>query len=948
MRTGTLAISFLATAFLWLALGSQASAQTLTEKLLTESPTKLAEQAKRDGNIVRGAILFHQGNINCAKCHRLTSEQDRIGPDLSRMAPEVTDASIVESILQPSKQFTAGFEPVIVLTNDGRIISGTQVSEEADRIVIRESQSIDELTTIARKDLDEIRPGRKSNMPDNLVDELKNRQQFLDLLRYVIDIKDRGPDSGANAMRIVMRRELNPELSGVMLIQKMNCAACHGSDSIQSSIAAKQAPQLTWSAKWLSPKYIESFIANPHVKKPGTTMPGVLGHLDEAARKDAATTITHFLMTEAGNEYEVQSIGGEASHRGFQLFHSVGCVACHAPRDESAVEQPLGESTPLGELHEKYNVSGLASFLEDPLAVRHSGHMPNMQLSHREAVDIANFLLQGIAEASEQSNAQTTRESWKPNAELAQLGKSLFTKHNCASCHSNVVVSTELIAATRLGKLNPELGCLSVADANRDGQWPTFQLTDVERAQIQSALRNPPGKLSDNQQIELTLVSYNCISCHSRSDLGGVTSKRNPHFQTSNLNLGDQGRIPPTLTGVGAKLNSKWMRDVLVNHRSIRPYMNTRMPQFGEENIGHLLALFESNDRLPKTEFAEFKDQKEMRMRGLELAGNQGLNCVACHTYQYKLSDTMPAVDLTEMTERLKKDWFYQYMLSPQQFSPNTVMPSFWPGGNAIRSDIEGSPEEQLETLWQYLIDGRQARAPSGVVRKPLEIIVNNEAQMLRRSYPGIGKRGIGVGYPGGVNIAFDAEQMRLGSIWKGKFADPSGVWTGQGSGKVRPMGRAIEFAKGPELDSQTKPWVVDDGRPPNHQFKGYALDQRQRPTFRYTMESESTIINVKDFFTEAIDGELGNGEDNRAYIKRRLSFLAERDYAGLSFRIALDKNITKVADNIFSIGKQLTIHVAADQPARVVRDGDRQRLEIPIDLTANKEKPLLIEYHWK
>ena len=39
---------------------------------------------------------------------------------------------------------------------------------------------------------------------------------------------------------------------------------------------------------------------------------------------------------------------------------------------------------------------------------------------------------------------------------------------------------------------------------------------------------------------------------------------------------------------------------------------------------------------------------------------------------------------------------------------------------------------------------------------------------MLRRSYPEVGKRGIGVGYPQGVNLVFDAEQMRLAMIWKG------------------------------------------------------------------------------------------------------------------------------------------------------------------------------------
>ena len=326
--------------------------------------------------------------------------------------------------------------------------------------------------------------------------------------------------------------------------------------------------------------------------------------------------------------------------------------------------------------------------------------------------------------------------------------------------------------------------------------------------------------------------------------MGGVTAERSPHFQTTNLNLGEQGRIPPSLTGVGAKLKQKWLRDVLVNDRSIRPYMKTRMPQFGEDNIGQLVPLLGTVDEIEPIEFTKFKDQKEMRTKGLELAGSNGLNCVACHTYQYKISDTMPAVDLTEMTERLNKDWFYQYMLDPQEFSPNTVMPSFWPNGVAIRKDLEGDAKFQVEALWQYLVDGRQARMPRGVIREPLEIVVTNEAQMLRRSYPGIGKRGIGVGYPGGVNLAFDAEQIRLAMIWKGRFVDPAGAWYGQGSGNVRPMGNAIKLPAGPELDDEAEPWQVDTGRPPNHQFKGYDLDDVRRPKFRYRFEMLKSKIS--------------------------------------------------------------------------------------------------------
>jgi hypothetical protein len=393
------------------------------------------------------------------------------------------------------------------------------------------------------------------------------------------------------------------------------------------------------------------------------------------------------------------------------------------------------------------------------------------------------------------------------------------------------------------------------------------------------------------------------------------------------------------LTGVGAKLKPKWMRDVLVNGRSIRPYMKTRMPQYGEANVGHLVELFQMLDRLPETKFAEFKDQEETRKQGLELAGNNGLNCVSCHTYQYKLSDTMPAVDLTEMAERLEKDWFYRYMLAPQSFSPNTVMPSFWPGGRAVRKDIAGTAEDQIEALWQYLIDGRQAAMPHGVVREPLEIVVDKEAQMLRRSYPGIGKRGIGVGYPGGVNLSFDAEQLRLHAVWKGKFADPGGVWTGQGSGNVQPKGKTIEFAKGPDLDDVRQPWLVDDGRPPQHRFKGYVLDSARRPTFQYSFDS----VEVEDYFAEVID-ELSKS----AQLHRTVILSTPNGRAGLRFRIASGDKISSQGENRFAMGDRMKLRVISGGAPRIVDDaGGGQRLEIPVDLAPGQKQELIVDYCW-
>ena len=107
-----------------------AAAETLSQTLIQESPNKLVLEAREQGDVVRGAILFHQGKIACAKCHRQTDERNRIGPDLSRLGPDVTDESLVESILQPSKVIKPEYRTSKILHIDGRVILGVVISQD--------------------------------------------------------------------------------------------------------------------------------------------------------------------------------------------------------------------------------------------------------------------------------------------------------------------------------------------------------------------------------------------------------------------------------------------------------------------------------------------------------------------------------------------------------------------------------------------------------------------------------------------------------------------------------------------------------------------------------------------------------------------------------------------------------------------------------------------------
>ena len=153
-----------------------------------------------------------------------------------------------------------------------------------------------------------------------------------------------------------------------MLVSELGCTACHPSE--QNAFAAKPGPDLSAVGARVNGAHLRRFLASPSGVKPGTTMPDVLGHLPEAQRQDAANALAHYLAT-LGKLVASELPKADAVERGAKLFHSVGCVACHAP------EKPLPGSVPVGPLVEKYTVASLAEFLERPVDVRPGARMPD-------------------------------------------------------------------------------------------------------------------------------------------------------------------------------------------------------------------------------------------------------------------------------------------------------------------------------------------------------------------------------------------------------------------------------------------------------------------------------------------------------------------------------------------------------------------------------------------
>lgn len=181
----------MAAGFVWL-FGAAAAAQTLENRLASEDPGALAREAREQGDARRGAVVFHQPSLGCVQCHAPADGRTRLGPPLTEPTPDSDDARIVESILHPSKVIREGYEPIIVQRADGRSIAAIRVSEDAESIVLRDIANDGAVETIARSDIERIERGTVSIMPAGQVNQLAGRQPFLDLVKYLIEIREGG------------------------------------------------------------------------------------------------------------------------------------------------------------------------------------------------------------------------------------------------------------------------------------------------------------------------------------------------------------------------------------------------------------------------------------------------------------------------------------------------------------------------------------------------------------------------------------------------------------------------------------------------------------------------------------------------------------------------------------------------------------------------------------
>jgi cytochrome c551/c552/cytochrome c553 len=697
---------------------------------------------------------------------------------------------------------------------------------------------------------------------------------------------------------------------GRFLAEEYACVRCHrpaATDRMAAGLTNRQGPDLSQIGERDNAGWIERWLESPHALRPGAIMPVMF--TEDDAGKAERYAVAHYLASLGGpvrtnrkplNEKD----RADSARRGQALYNNLGCTACHSAPNKTATKTSetsfiASEAShfPLTGLGSKTTPEKLAEYLQDPLAHDPSGRMPRMLLQQNEAIDLAHFLCQSKVEGLSTTLPEAAKDA-KP-VDWNAIGKRLVVAKGCVNCHTVKSGGKGIGDApifTPLGDLKKRdkaaLGCLA-NDAGQRGKAPEFGFAPADRDALRLFLAEGltgAGSSAPAHAARETIRRFNCLACHNRDGEGGLSVEIVEQLRKFQNAESAEAVLPPTLTGVGHRLRTPWMRQVLLSAGRARPWMSLRMPQFGDANVGALpdqVASLEGtlpDEDVHKTALSATKIEA-----GRTLIGKSAFGCISCHDLSGIPNTGTRGPDLAGMNQRVRYEWYLRWLEQPQRMQPGTRMPQvFTDGKSLLASVLNGDAPAQADAIWGYLSLGPGLPLPEGMgAPKGMVLTVKDKPYLLRTFMPDAGSRAVAIGFPNGVSAAFDAHTCRLAYAWSGQFLDASPVWDGRGGNPAHVLGPHIwnapagcpiaattsneppDFAaraKDPAFGGALPEGKVFDGVPLLH-FDGYSEDKAGAPTFRYHLQA---------------------GTDDRLDVSEHLESLRSGAAAGVARRFAL------------------------------------------------------------
>jgi putative heme-binding domain-containing protein len=193
-------------------------ASTAASRPIALESTERPMAELKGGDWARGRQVFFSDEAACSRCHQVSGQGGKIGPDLGNLIHRDYQ-SVLRDIREPSAAINPDYITHLVELKSGKVLVGV-LRSSADKLIVGQQNGQEAL--IDQADVESITPQRTSTMPDGL-DKVLGPAKMLDLLTFLLTqplrpaalARDNPPPARAQAeVDAVLRGSIAPTEKG--------------------------------------------------------------------------------------------------------------------------------------------------------------------------------------------------------------------------------------------------------------------------------------------------------------------------------------------------------------------------------------------------------------------------------------------------------------------------------------------------------------------------------------------------------------------------------------------------------------------------------------------------------------------------------------------------------------------------------------------------------------
>lgn len=141
----------------------------------------------RKGDALRGRLIFFSNDARCRNCHDISDAGKSVGPTLMDIAKKFTErGELLRHVMKPSEKIDDKYAAWLVITKQGRVLTGLKQSRDDSGIVLRTAEG--KVMIVRSEDVEELQQSRTSLMPEAVLADM-TAQEAADVVAFVQSLK---------------------------------------------------------------------------------------------------------------------------------------------------------------------------------------------------------------------------------------------------------------------------------------------------------------------------------------------------------------------------------------------------------------------------------------------------------------------------------------------------------------------------------------------------------------------------------------------------------------------------------------------------------------------------------------------------------------------------------------------------------------------------------------